>query len=87
MCVQTCVIKSMLMCVYRLRDSCDINRLPDKLVLYVLSHLPPRDILNAAQVCTAFSYPGMDLYFARKHDRSNCALIRSRFTLKLMTDL
>ncbi|KAL8567723.1 hypothetical protein ACOMHN_009031 [Nucella lapillus] len=40
----------------KLRDACDINRLPDRLLGYVLSHLPPKDILNAAQVCRRWRY-------------------------------
>ncbi|RUS85694.1 hypothetical protein EGW08_006570 [Elysia chlorotica] len=40
----------------RLRDTRDINRLPDKLLLYVFSFLPPQDILQAAKVCRRWRF-------------------------------
>ncbi|GFO03861.1 F-box/WD repeat-containing protein 7 [Plakobranchus ocellatus] len=40
----------------RLRDSRDINRLPDKLLLYVFSFLPPQDILQTAKVCRRWRF-------------------------------
>ncbi|XP_076442322.1 uncharacterized protein LOC143281175 [Babylonia areolata] len=51
------VLESLVLYLHqKLRDTCDINRLPDKLLLYVLSHLAPKDILNAAQVCRRWRY-------------------------------
>ncbi|KAK7104271.1 uncharacterized protein [Littorina saxatilis] len=40
----------------KLQDVRDMNRLPDKLLLYILSCLPPSDILNATQVCRRWHY-------------------------------
>ncbi|KAK7463918.1 hypothetical protein BaRGS_00038084 [Batillaria attramentaria] len=40
----------------KLRDACDINRLPDKLLLYVLSFLSPADVMTCAQVCRRWRY-------------------------------
>ncbi|XP_033734739.1 uncharacterized protein LOC117323561 isoform X2 [Pecten maximus] len=40
----------------KLRDARDINRLSDKLLLFTFSHLKPRDICLAAQVCRRWRY-------------------------------
>ncbi|XP_059140672.1 uncharacterized protein LOC131928617 isoform X2 [Physella acuta] len=46
-------------CAYvqqRLKDSRDINHLPDKLLLYVLSFLGPADLLQVSRVCRRWRY-------------------------------
>ncbi|XP_021366958.1 uncharacterized protein LOC110459164 isoform X2 [Mizuhopecten yessoensis] len=40
----------------KLRDARDINRLSDKLLLFTFSHLKPKDICLAAQVCRRWRY-------------------------------
>ncbi|XP_069116437.1 uncharacterized protein [Argopecten irradians] len=40
----------------KLRDARDINRLSDKLLLFIFSHLKPRDICLAAQACRRWRY-------------------------------
>lgn len=40
----------------KLRDARDINRLSDKLLLFMFSHLQPRHICVAAQVCRRWRY-------------------------------
>lgn len=40
----------------KLRDACDINRLPDKLLMYIMSFLSPSDIRTCAQVCRRWRY-------------------------------
>ncbi|XP_025103744.1 uncharacterized protein LOC112569895 isoform X3 [Pomacea canaliculata] len=51
------VLESLVAYIYvKIRDTLDINRLSDKLLLYILSYLPPSDIINCAKVCRRWRY-------------------------------
>ncbi|KAL3873662.1 hypothetical protein ACJMK2_036756, partial [Sinanodonta woodiana] len=54
----------------RLQDTRDINRMPDKLLLYIFSYLPAESIIRASQVCRRWRFlcASDDLWMVKCHE-------------------